>query len=455
MPRLPAPLNRSLSLRLLAFAGIAIALALAAAWLVLGMLFERHSERQLQTELERHGLALIAGLETGPDGRPLLTREPADPRFTRPASGLYWRIHAPYAELRSRSLWDGLLPAPPPEPAQTGWRTFNARGPFEPDVLIAARNVQLDPGAPAMLVEVAADRRPVTAARAAFGQETAAFLAMLWFALAIAAWIQVRLGLHPLARIGAEVNAMTQAPDSRLSPHDHPREIRPLTQAINSFADHRADDVERARKRARDLAHALKTPITALRLQIDALPPDTAHEMAHSLSLLAGAVEGELARTGAVPSGQSAVLAPLIDRLTTVIARTPDGASLTFANDLPDGLAVPMAAESALETFGALIENAARHARSAVMITGAVDQTGGIMVIISDDGPGIPEALRAAALGRGVRLDERGVRHGLGLAIAQDFVTASGGMLILDTAPAGGLSVCLRWPQPPGSVAPG
>ena len=56
------------------------------------------------------------------------------------------------------------------------------------------------------------------------------------------------------------------------------------------------------------------------------------------------------------------------------------------------------------------------------------------------------DPLRAAVLGRGVRLDERGARHGLGLAIAQDFVTASGGMLTLKEAPKQGLSVYLRWP---------
>ena len=86
------PFANSLSLRLLAFAGGTIALALVSAWLVLGALFERHAERQLEAELERHGIALIAALRLDSQGLPRLDRQPADPRFDRPASGLYWRL---------------------------------------------------------------------------------------------------------------------------------------------------------------------------------------------------------------------------------------------------------------------------------------------------------------------------------------------------------------------------
>ena len=93
-PAFPARAG-SLSLRLLAFAGAAIAVALALAWAVLGTLFERHAERQLQAELERHGIALIAALSLDPQGMPQLERRPPDPRFERPGSGLYWLLTGP------------------------------------------------------------------------------------------------------------------------------------------------------------------------------------------------------------------------------------------------------------------------------------------------------------------------------------------------------------------------
>lgn len=437
-----AALDRSLSLRLLLFAGGMIAMALVIAWLLLGVLFERHAQRQLQTELEHHGLALIAALTLDADHGPVLQRQPSDPRFSRPASGLYWRIGTSRHELRSRSLWDGELPVPSSD--SRGWQAFSAPGVFEDQLLVVAREVQLQADTPAVLVEVAADLRQIAAARAAFGLETAIFLLLLWAALATAAWMQVRLGLRPLQRVGESLAAMSQNIDARLDETAHPLEVQPLTSAINDFADRRAQDVERARQRARDLAHALKTPLTALRLQIDRLPPQAAQEMSQSLSLLSGAVEGELARAGAVNGRQQVAVAEVVERLFAVIKRTPDGSRLDFSNRLPVDLQLPMSMESALETFGALIENAARHARSTVEVTGQSDESG-VEVLIGDDGPGIPPALREAALGRGVRLDQRGARHGLGLSIAQSFVESTGGSLSLSDHPLGGLGVCLQW----------
>lgn len=69
-----------------------------------------------------------------------------------------------------------------------------------------------------------------------------------------------------------------------------------------------------------------------------------------------------------------------------------------------------------------------------------------VWLAIDDDGPGIPAHLRATVLDRGVRLDQRSAQHGLGLAIATDYVSTSGGTLELAEAPGGGLRVRLSWP---------
>lgn len=434
----------SLSLRLLAFAGAAIAVALALAWAVLGTLFERHAERQLQAELERHGIALIAALSLDPQGMPQLERQPPDPRFERPGSGLYWLLTGPGGELRSRSLWDGRI-TPPDTSAAAGWVRKDSTGPFEPAVMIVARTVQPDPGGPQLRVVVAGDRAPLTAARADFDREAAIFLAALWVLLALAAWVQVRLGLRPLAAVRKQLEGMSEAVDARLDVSAHPSEIRPLTTAINRVADQRAEDIVRARQRAKDLAHALKTPLTALRLQVEALPPDTAQDMMHSLALVSGAVEGELARTGPQAGTGETALAQIVERILAVVSRTPDGQRISLATDIAPGLHIPMAEEAALETLGAVIDNAVRHARRAVAISGAKD-AGHCWIAVEDDGPGIAPDLRQAALARGGQLDERSGSHGLGLAIAQDFVLAHAGTLQLDDSRLGGLAVRMSWP---------
>lgn len=437
------PFANSLSLRLLAFAGGTIALALVIAWLVLGALFERHAERQLEAELERHGIALIAALRLDPQGLPRLDRQPADPRFDRPASGLYWRLVAPAGELRSRSLWDGRIAVGTP-PKAAGWTSGTMSGPFEDEMTVAARIVRPDPTGPEVQVIVAANRAPLTTARSAFEQEAAAFLAVLWLMLALAAWVQVRLGLRPLAGVRGELDAMSQAADARLDADAHPLEIRPLTLAINRVAQQRADDIVRARQRARDLAHALKTPLTALRLELDSLPPSAAQRLTHSLSLLSGAVESELARTGAQSPAGETPLARIVERIIAVVSRTPDGQRIAFTTTFPPDFCIPMAEDAALETLGAVIENAARHARGQVAVS-AGEQAGERWIAVEDDGPGIPPDLRESALARGNQLDERSGSHGLGLAIAQDFLLATSGRIELAEAGLGGLAVRIVW----------
>lgn len=442
--------RRSLSLRLLAYAAGAIGLSLVVAWLALGLLFERHAERQLEADLRRQGAALIAGLAVDPAGRPVLATSPSDPRFDRPASGLYWRLTGPGGALRSRSLWDGRLAAPL-NPAGD-WTTSTVRGPFEARVVRIARAVRPDAGGPTVTIEVAADHAAVTAARVAFAGDLAIFLALLWAALTLAAWLQVRLGLRPLAEVSGRLAALRADPDARFDATRHPAEVAPLVEAINGLADARAEDMIRARQRARDLAHALKTPLTALRTQVAGVGGATGRELVASLSLLSTAIDSELARsqvTASLGAGRSVAVRRVIERLIPVLARTERGSRLTFDVSAPDTLTLPMAEDAALEAFGALLDNAVRYARQTIRVAGEADPSG-VSVTIADDGPGIPPAWRDQALRRGARLDESSPTHGLGLAIARDFVEASGGRLTLGGAEGDGLTVTAHWPATAG-----
>jgi signal transduction histidine kinase len=207
--------------------------------------------------------------------------------------------------------------------------------------------------------------------------------------------------------------------------------------------------VARARARAQDLAHALKTPLTALRIQAQGLEGRPRAEMEAGLSLLSQAVGAELARAQLSTQASAPVGAPaeaVVDRLWGVLARAYADRSLAFDRRVAAGLALPMTEEAALEAFGGLLDNAARHAGGRVAVTGGEDGEGRFLSI-ADDGPGIPEPLRARSLDRGARLETAGGGQGLGLAIAADFIEASGGRLILSETPGGGLTATARWPR--------
>ncbi|WP_129789237.1 sensor histidine kinase [Promicromonospora panici] len=101
-----------------------------------------------------------------------------------------------------------------------------------------------------------------------------------------------------------------------------------------------------------------------------------------------------------------------------------------------------------------LVENAVRHARSTVWIRLAPDPPGARLEI-EDDGPGIPETDRERVFDRFVRLDESRSRAdggtGLGLPIAREIAVAHGGVLCVESSPAGALLV-LVLPAGAGAV---
>jgi signal transduction histidine kinase len=446
---------RSLRVRLLLGAAIAIFLALAAAWVAMTVLFERHVEHRIEADLIRDGLQLAAALFIAPDGIPALENEPGDARFFEPASGLYWQVSTPQGVLvlNSRSLWDQHLPEPK-NVTSLEWKSRVIDGPFNQQVLLVERYIRPERAGSDVLIQLAHEQRSLHEAREEFGEELALFLAILWFILSAAAWVQVELGLRPLRHVRNEVETLKRNPRERIAAA-HVAEIEPLTLAINELADAREKDLSRARRRAADLAHGLKTPLAALSAQSrrarEAGATEAADGLDQAIAAATSAIEGELARSRAAalraaPSSDSTIALPLIESLVGVVEKTEFGAKLVFEVNIPDDLQLPVAGEDLLEIAGALIENAARYARRRVRITGMFVERGALLV--EDDGPGIESEKIAEALMRGGRLDEAGSGHGLGLAIANDLIDATRGAITLLRSDLGGLKVTVAWPTP-------
>jgi signal transduction histidine kinase len=438
---------RSLRLRLLLGAGVAILAALAATWWIMLVLLRAHLYAREGEVLGREALQLIATLHLDEKGAPVVQNPPTDPRLQRPSGGLYWQVRAPGGSVRSRSLWDQDLPPPQPATGPAG-RLRNVVGPFEPQVILLERHLLLS-GNRDVTVQVAEDSAALAGTMQEFGQTLLLFLAALWLALTAAAALQVHLGLGPLLRVRAALETMRRNPAERLAPADHPPEVAPLLLAINELADAREQDVVRARRRAADLAHGLKTPLAALKAQSSKLGEGAAGNFDRAIAAAVAAVEGELARARAAAARESAPAAAMplrlvAERVVSVVERTENGADLVFEIECPPDLALPASGEEASEILGALIENAARFARRRVRIAASRDPAC-LALRVEDDGPGLADWQTEEALVRGRRLDESGPGHGLGLAIARDLVEARGGTLALGRSALGGLKVEMTW----------
>jgi signal transduction histidine kinase len=425
----------------------AIGLALVLAYFGLVFLFERHAYRTLSDDLDVVVRQIIGRLEVDAAGAPLLPQPPRDSRFEAPLSGLYWQVTGGPKPLRSRSLWDGVLDLPADHLSEGQTHHHQIRGPSGRLLLVAERLIS-----PAMArgkmfrVAVASDLSRLRLARDEFAGDLLPSLAALALALSAAMWAQLTLGLRPLSRLRAEVIAISSGRARRLS-GEAPVEIMPLVAEVNALLDAQDVTVERARGRAADLAHGLKTPLAAIANDAARLREEGHREIARSLDVAAEAmrrhIERELARSRLRGPGRGeppeAPVRAVVESLVAILSRTEKGETVAFHLDLPADLKWPMDRQDLTETLGNLLDNATRYARSTVRISasepGAID--------VEDDGPGIGAEAEAEVRQRGGRLDESG-GAGLGIAIVQEILDAYGGQLVLGCSPLGGLAARVK-----------
>lgn len=438
----------SLRLRLALAGAVAILLALGLAGLGLSQLFGAHVQRRATAEMSLQLDQIIAGLERGPEGLELV-RQPADPRFAVPYGGLYWQIEEAGSLRRSRSLWDTALDLPADTLRNGSVHVHRLTGPDDTDLLILERSITLPAhlGGGAVRAAVAMDASELSAARRAFMADLAPYLALLALVLSAAGWMQLSVGLRPLRNLGARIAALREGEAERMGT-DWPVELRPVASEIDDLLAARDAETARARMRAADLAHGLKTPLQALMGEAGRLRRSGASNEADGIEETARAmrrtVDRELARTRTAARAIDSQADPssVADRLIAVLRRTPDGARLDWHQDIPQNVAVALDEADLAEALGALAENAARHARSKVSFT-ARTMGGFLHLTIADDGAGIPQSQREILIRRYARADETGT--GLGLAIASDIAQAAGGMLTLEDA-APGLAASITFP---------
>ena len=441
----------SLRWRLLAGAVAAIFVALALAWLAMTLLFERHLERRLGAELEQFGARLAAAIVLTPAGDLTVSELPAEARFETPASGFYWQASSASEVVASRSLWDQTLSRPVDAPSRA-WRSRHAAGPYGQNLFLVEREIRPNARGAPVLIQIAEDVRVLTSARDAFAIELAMFIALLWLVLSAAAWVQVDLGLRPISGVNAELESMQDNPRTRLIDAQL-REIQPLVRAINALADARESDLVKAKRRAADLAHGLKTPLAALAAQTrkarDLGAGEAATGLEHAIEAIQNTIDTELARSRLsslrAARGAASLALPSIVKVVNVLEHTEKGSAVVVDIDVPEALMLPLRVDDLHELFGPLLENAVRFARRVVRIS-ACSSDDGVVVEVEDDGVGLSDDALQSAMQRGVRLDEAGSGQGLGLAIAREIVEATGGTVGLNRSALGGLGVRLTWP---------
>ncbi|WP_328996449.1 HAMP domain-containing histidine kinase [Kribbella sp. NBC_01245] len=239
---------------------------------------------------------------------------------------------------------------------------------------------------------------------------------------------------RPLEETAGTAERLARGEVDARAPTTGPAEVAKVGAALNGLADRIDEVISVEREAVADLSHRLRTPLTALRLQVEALPD---RERAEELNTQVNALERALTaviRSARRPQREGRV--PHCDATEVARRRAAFWAPLfedqgrELVVDVPPGpLPVRAAREDLAAAIDALVENVVAHTPDGVpmrlsVASARVGASGGALLTVADEGPGIP--LGAGERGR----SDRG-STGLGLDIARRCAEASGGHLVI------------------------
>lgn len=448
------PSRRPASLRLRAalFAVVTLAIALGLVGLALDSAYRRSAESDLRQRMETWVYLALAATEVGAGGRLQVQDELGDPLLAQPASGVYLHVHGGEDHWDSPSSLGLTLPELSPVPPAT--TTFLVAGRAS-DYYTLQYGVawELEDGSLLPLtVSVLVDPQRLEPGIAEFRTGLARSLGTAGLILAIAQWLFFSLSLRPLRVVAADV-ARIEAGEADTLAGPYPRELEPLTNNLDRLLQTEKANQARYRGALDSLAHSLKTPLAVLRTGLhDGAAMDTGalrQAVDDMRRLVATRLERAAASTRRTLAAPVAVL-PVAERLLATLRKVHSQVLRVADLRIAPELVFFGEERDLLEIMGNLMDNACKYGDGRIMVSaGAIEPQRarpGLWLRVANGGRTVPAAELERCLQRGVRGDERGEGHGLGLSIVCEVVNAYGGDLQFDTGPLGGVEVRVDLP---------
>lgn len=431
---------RSIQSRLSLGLLLSLVVIFALQWIMVSHSVRLLAEHYISARLMHDAENLLRSIVITPPSQASLEQTAIDPIFRRPFSGRYYQIVIDEQTYRSRSLWDQTLNLP--DPGSTPTIEAFIPGPQAQTLLLWSK--QFYKQGVAIRIAVAEDFRPIEQDLQEFrlGYAIASLLALAVLVGILTLIIQ--RGFAPLGKTREDLKRLEQGEISAIN-EEVPSEVAPLVREVNQLLENLHQRLQRSRNALGNLTHAMKTPLTHLQQLAyrDELNdrPELRDRLLAQTTQLQQLIERELTRArlaGHKIPGQRLDIAAEIAALTESLLAIYRERNITIHSQLELSQGVSMDREDFLELLGNLLDNACKWARHEVKLH--IHDAAGLQIQIEDDGPGCAEHELEKLTQRGLRIDEKTVGHGLGLAIAQDIVDSYHGSFRLDLSPElGGL----------------
>lgn len=283
------------------------------------------------------------------------------------------------------------------------------------------------------------------------------FVLTVVIAAALIAWMLARSISSPLRNVARVAEDLPDDLDLRADEATGPHEVRSVAVALNTTAERLSGILRRTERVAADASHHLRTPLTGVRLRLEAIEDisdqDTVKGEARAATAevdrLTHRIEQvlALARTDAgmapiQPQDASVVCADRLEAASAMFAER----EVELTSRLEPAVFVPAPAGLVSRIIDELLGNALQYSRTRVHVDLRVIDRMAVLSV-SDDGPGVPEAERDAIFER-FRRGHSSVPggSGLGLALVRESVASLGGSARAEHAALGGLDVVVRIP---------
>jgi len=453
----------SLNQRIIISAGVVLFFFITITAAALNSAFVESSENALRNQLTSQLYALMAAAEVDGDGVVLPTDE-LDSLLGLPSSGLYAFV----TDSKQNLLWQSssVLDADPPDPMvlAPGDKHFFSYSKKDKNYWIHAHGVnwayedELDD---TKTISIALTFNIITDL-ASYQANLDEYRSTLWrWLLSMAAFLIItqaiilRWGLSPLRKVSVELNQIESGSQDQIQ-NDYPREIKRLTDNINTLLTQERNQKTRYRNALGDLAHSLKTPLAVLHSSIskqsggdtiDAQNNEAQVSVRQQLERMNSIVEYQLQRAATAGSGsigQSLNIRALFERIIDSLQKVYRDKNLEIDIHIDAQLTMTADEGDMMELFGNLLDNACKWANSKIVIK-YLELEHRHQFIISDDGSGIKPELADQLLKRGVRADESTAGHGIGLSIVRDIVDAYSGDIQIGSSTSGGAAISISF----------